>query len=129
MELSASESVPCALVISLLRMHFEEDVRPDIVTTMSAKQREKEKMRHEREVEAQQSAMSSFLGMSTMGVGTSKRMFGAVLDDMKSAAANGMHLGDEWRQYDEIFPALNRSNVDQVSLECASSHVPLSQES
>jgi 5-methyltetrahydropteroyltriglutamate--homocysteine methyltransferase len=35
-------------------------------------------------------------------------------------------LGDEWRQYDEIFPALNKSNVDQVSLECASSHVPLS---
>jgi 5-methyltetrahydropteroyltriglutamate--homocysteine methyltransferase len=35
-------------------------------------------------------------------------------------------LGDEWRQYDEIFPALNKSHVDQVSLECASSHVPLS---
>ena len=35
-------------------------------------------------------------------------------------------LGDEWRQYDAIFPALNKSNVDQVSLECASSHVPLS---
>jgi 5-methyltetrahydropteroyltriglutamate--homocysteine methyltransferase len=35
-------------------------------------------------------------------------------------------LGDEWRQYDEIFPALNKSDVDQVSLECASSHVPLS---
>lgn len=35
-------------------------------------------------------------------------------------------LGDEWRQYDEIFPPLNKSDVDQVSLECASSHVPLS---
>jgi len=35
-------------------------------------------------------------------------------------------LGDEWRQYDEIFPPLNKSHVDQVSLECASSHVPLS---
>jgi 5-methyltetrahydropteroyltriglutamate--homocysteine methyltransferase len=35
-------------------------------------------------------------------------------------------LGDEWRQYDQIFPALNKSSVDQVSLECASSHVPLS---
>ncbi len=33
-------------------------------------------------------------------------------------------LGDEWRQYDQIFPALNKSAVDQVSLECASSHVP-----
>jgi 5-methyltetrahydropteroyltriglutamate--homocysteine methyltransferase len=35
-------------------------------------------------------------------------------------------LGEEWRQYDQIFPPLNKSNVDQVSLECASSHVPLS---
>jgi 5-methyltetrahydropteroyltriglutamate--homocysteine methyltransferase len=34
-------------------------------------------------------------------------------------------LGDEWRQYEQIFPALNeRSHVDQVSLECADSHVP-----
>ncbi|MFQ5636191.1 MAG: methionine synthase, partial [Gammaproteobacteria bacterium] len=33
-------------------------------------------------------------------------------------------LGDEWRQYEQIFPALNASKVDQVSLECASSHVP-----
>ncbi len=34
-------------------------------------------------------------------------------------------LGDEWRQYEKIFPALNeRSHVDQVSLECADSHVP-----
>ncbi len=35
-------------------------------------------------------------------------------------------LGEEWRQYEEIFPALNESRVDQVSLECADSHVPLS---
>jgi len=35
-------------------------------------------------------------------------------------------LGEEWRQYDAIFPGLNKSAVDQVSLECASSHVPLS---
>ena len=35
-------------------------------------------------------------------------------------------LGDEWRQYEEFFPALNRSIVNQVSLECADSHVPLS---
>jgi 5-methyltetrahydropteroyltriglutamate--homocysteine methyltransferase len=34
-------------------------------------------------------------------------------------------LGDEWRQYEEIFPSLNRSDVGQVSLECANSHVPL----
>ena len=34
-------------------------------------------------------------------------------------------LGEEWQQYEQIFPALNdRSKVDQVSLECADSHVP-----
>ena len=35
-------------------------------------------------------------------------------------------LGNEWRQYEEFFPALNKSIVNQVSLECADSHVPLS---
>ncbi len=35
-------------------------------------------------------------------------------------------LGGEWRQYDAIFPAINASAVDQVSLECADSHVPMS---
>jgi 5-methyltetrahydropteroyltriglutamate--homocysteine methyltransferase len=35
-------------------------------------------------------------------------------------------LGSEWRQYEEIFPALNESRIDQVSLECAHSKVPLS---
>ena len=35
-------------------------------------------------------------------------------------------LGNEWRQYEEIFPALNESNIVQVSLECANSHVPMS---
>ncbi len=35
-------------------------------------------------------------------------------------------LGDEWRQYEEFFPALNDSAIDQVSLECANSNVPLS---
>jgi 5-methyltetrahydropteroyltriglutamate--homocysteine methyltransferase len=34
-------------------------------------------------------------------------------------------LGNEWRQYGEIFPALNDSRIHQVSLECADSHVPL----
>jgi 5-methyltetrahydropteroyltriglutamate--homocysteine methyltransferase len=34
-------------------------------------------------------------------------------------------LGDEWRQYEEIFPALAESRIDQVSLECAHSHVPI----
>jgi 5-methyltetrahydropteroyltriglutamate--homocysteine methyltransferase len=33
-------------------------------------------------------------------------------------------LGEEWRQYEKIFPALNKSRIDQISLECASSHVP-----
>jgi 5-methyltetrahydropteroyltriglutamate--homocysteine methyltransferase len=35
-------------------------------------------------------------------------------------------LGSEWRQYESIFPALNASRIDQVSLECANSKVPLS---
>lgn len=35
-------------------------------------------------------------------------------------------LGKEWRQYEAFFPALNESHIDQVSLECAHSHVPLS---
>ena len=35
-------------------------------------------------------------------------------------------LGTEWRQYEEIFPLLNASRIDQVSLECAGSHVPIS---
>lgn len=34
-------------------------------------------------------------------------------------------LGSEWRQYEQVFPALDRSKLDQVSLECANSHVPL----
>jgi len=33
-------------------------------------------------------------------------------------------LGGEWRQYEEIFPALARSSIKQVSLECIHSHVP-----
>jgi 5-methyltetrahydropteroyltriglutamate--homocysteine methyltransferase len=33
-------------------------------------------------------------------------------------------LGSEWRQYEAIFPALARSRLDQVSVECASSRVP-----
>ncbi|HET9025600.1 MAG TPA: methionine synthase [Burkholderiaceae bacterium] len=34
-------------------------------------------------------------------------------------------LGDEWRQYEAIFPAIARSSIKQVSLECAHSHVPM----
>ena len=34
-------------------------------------------------------------------------------------------LGGEWRQYERTFPLLARSRIDQVSLECASSRVPL----
>jgi 5-methyltetrahydropteroyltriglutamate--homocysteine methyltransferase len=35
-------------------------------------------------------------------------------------------LGGEWRQYERTFPLLAQSRIDQVSLECASSRVPLS---
>jgi 5-methyltetrahydropteroyltriglutamate--homocysteine methyltransferase len=34
-------------------------------------------------------------------------------------------LGQEWRQYEKIFPALARSRIGQVSVECINSHVPL----
>jgi 5-methyltetrahydropteroyltriglutamate--homocysteine methyltransferase len=34
-------------------------------------------------------------------------------------------LGDSWRQYEEIFPALAKSKIDQVSLECIHSKVPV----
>jgi 5-methyltetrahydropteroyltriglutamate--homocysteine methyltransferase len=35
-------------------------------------------------------------------------------------------LGSEWRQYEEIFPALAQSRLGQVSLECRNSRVPMS---
>jgi 5-methyltetrahydropteroyltriglutamate--homocysteine methyltransferase len=35
-------------------------------------------------------------------------------------------LGSEWRQYEEIFPALAASRLHQVSVECIHSHVPVS---
>src|SRR5512135_1664156 len=34
-------------------------------------------------------------------------------------------LGEEWRQYEEIFPAIAKSSIKQVSLECFHSHVPM----
>jgi 5-methyltetrahydropteroyltriglutamate--homocysteine methyltransferase len=33
-------------------------------------------------------------------------------------------LGQEWRQYERVFPALAASSIDQVSLECIHSRVP-----
>jgi 5-methyltetrahydropteroyltriglutamate--homocysteine methyltransferase len=35
-------------------------------------------------------------------------------------------LGAQWRQYEQFFPALARSRIDQVSIECIHSRVPLS---
>jgi len=35
-------------------------------------------------------------------------------------------LGSEWRQYEKFFPALAKSRIDQVSVECINSHVPMS---
>ncbi|MDY0205191.1 MAG: methionine synthase [Pseudomonas sp.] len=34
-------------------------------------------------------------------------------------------LGSEWRQYEEIFPKLQKSNLDIISLECQNSRVPM----
>jgi 5-methyltetrahydropteroyltriglutamate--homocysteine methyltransferase len=33
-------------------------------------------------------------------------------------------LGEQWRQYEKVFPVLAHSSIDQVSLECIHSHVP-----
>src|SRR5438093_4655247 len=35
-------------------------------------------------------------------------------------------LGSEWRQYEQTFPALAASRIDQISVECANSRVPVS---
>ena len=35
-------------------------------------------------------------------------------------------LGGEWRHYEQTFPLLARSRIDQISLECANSRVPIS---
>ena len=34
-------------------------------------------------------------------------------------------LGSEWRQYEELFPKLQKSKIDIISLECHNSHVPM----
>lgn len=34
-------------------------------------------------------------------------------------------LGEEWRQYEHVFPLLAKSGIDQVSLECQNSRVPM----
>ena len=34
-------------------------------------------------------------------------------------------LGSQWRHYEETFPLLARSTIDQVSLECRNSRVPI----
>ena len=33
-------------------------------------------------------------------------------------------LGGQWRRYEQVFPALAKSSIDPVSLECFHSHVP-----
>jgi 5-methyltetrahydropteroyltriglutamate--homocysteine methyltransferase len=35
-------------------------------------------------------------------------------------------LGEEWRQYETIFPALAKSRIKQISVECRNSNVPVS---
>jgi len=34
-------------------------------------------------------------------------------------------LGSQWRQYEAVFPKLQKSSIDIISLECHNSHVPL----
>jgi 5-methyltetrahydropteroyltriglutamate--homocysteine methyltransferase len=35
-------------------------------------------------------------------------------------------LGAEWRQYEKFFPALAKSRIDQVAIECINSRIPMS---
>ncbi|GEK67400.1 hypothetical protein PDE01_09200 [Paracoccus denitrificans] len=34
-------------------------------------------------------------------------------------------LGDEWRQYEQVFPKLQKSSIGMISLECQHSRVPM----
>lgn len=34
-------------------------------------------------------------------------------------------LGTDWRQYEEVFPKLQKSNIDIISLESQNPHVPI----
>jgi 5-methyltetrahydropteroyltriglutamate--homocysteine methyltransferase len=34
-------------------------------------------------------------------------------------------LGSQWRQYEQIFPAIDKSTIQQVAIECCNSKVPL----
>ena len=34
-------------------------------------------------------------------------------------------LGGEWRQYEETFPTIDKSSIQQVAIECRNSHVPI----
>jgi len=34
-------------------------------------------------------------------------------------------LGNEWRQYEETFPVIAKSTIQQVAIECRNSHVPM----
>ena len=34
-------------------------------------------------------------------------------------------LGSQWRQYEAVFPKLQKSGIDIISLECHNSHVPM----
>jgi 5-methyltetrahydropteroyltriglutamate--homocysteine methyltransferase len=45
---------------------------------------------------------------------------------IKANADWKLTLGNEWRQYELTFPHLAKSRIDQVSLECAHSRVPVS---
>jgi 5-methyltetrahydropteroyltriglutamate--homocysteine methyltransferase len=45
---------------------------------------------------------------------------------IKANADWKLTLGSEWRQYELTFPHLAKSKIDQISLECAHSRVPIS---
>src|SRR5207248_9996283 len=45
--------------------------------------------------------------------------------DIKAYTDWKQTLGSEWRQYEDIFPAIAKSPIQQVAIECRNSRVPL----
>ena len=59
------------------------------------------------------------------GCRAAPRCISATATASRPISSGSTALGREWRQYERIFPALAASRIDQVSLECANSHVPI----
>ena len=59
------------------------------------------------------------------GVNLRQRFTSATATGSKANVDWKATLGGEWRQYEQTFPALAASRIDEVSLECCNSKVPM----